>query len=485
MMGVETLDLSWKSPGPVSTAFMRSRNMIDILNGPIGSGKTRTNFTRAVRMASEQKPSSRDGVRKFRLTTVHANYRQLWRSTIESWWKFIPKDICEWAGALNGPASARIRFRLPDDTEVDFQNDFIAIGDNAVEDVMRGYETTFWFLNELDLLSPEVLTFARGRAGRYPDMDEGGPSHYGVLADCNAPELNSWLYTDIFLKRPEEIGLYIQPGGLDPDAENRENLPPAYYENQVRGQPEWYVQRMVHNRPGYSRVGKPVFPEFKDRQHVSAGDLAPVPGIPLGIGMDAGGSPAAVIGQRLANGGWRILDELVAEAGTGPRRFGEMLARLLSDRYAGFRLIRGWADPAAAYGADKKNGERDWIEIVADAAAIRIDPAPTNALIPRLEAIRRPLTLLIDGTPAFCLSHRCPVLREGLNSGYQYRKMNVPGSARYSVEPDKNAFSHPMDALGYLLSGGGEDLEIRGRHEDMRKPPPGPQIIHDWDPFAA
>lgn len=490
----ENLTLRWHSPGPVSSAFMRVERDAEILNGPIGAGKTRTAFTKAIKRAARQKPSSRDGIRKFKLCTVHANYRQLWRSTLPSWFKLMPREEGEFIGAQDGPAKHVITFGLPDGTYVQFQNDFIAIGDNAAEDVMRGYEPTAFFLNELDLLAEDVYTFSRGRVGRYPDMSEGGPDWFGVLGDCNAPELNSWLYQNVFLNKPitkddgtqerfTDYGVLLrQPSGLSPQAENLPNLPKGYYEKQRRGQPAWYVARMIENKPGYSRAGKPVYPEFADDRHVAAQPLEPIEGLPLLIGLDAGGSPAGVIGQRLRNGQWRIIDELVSEQGTGPTRFGEGLARRLAERYPGWREIRAWADPSAQYGADRQRDEQDWIEIIASVTGLSIVPGPTNNLTPRWDAVRRPLMRLIDGQPSFLLSPECVVLREGFNSGYRFRKQQIGETVRYSEEAEKNEYSHPHDALQYLMSGGGEDLEIRGRTEDLRRASSQP-AVHDWDPF--
>jgi hypothetical protein len=484
-MTIDRINLNWKSPGAVSTRYMVETRDVNILNGPIGGGKTRTNFTKAIRLAALQKRSTLDGIRKFKLCTVHANYRQLWRSTLPSWFKLLPKTAGEWTGAENGPAKHITTFELPDRTKVLLQIDFIAIGENAAEDVMRGYEPTAFFLNELDLLAEEVYTFARGRVGRYPDMSEGGPSWYGILADCNAPERTSWLYSNIFQNTPAEVLLLKQPSGLSPLAENRENLPRAYYEKQMAGQAEWYVARMIKNIPGFSRDGKPVYSEFSDALHFADRELEPLPGLPLGIGLDAGGSPAAAIGQKMPNGQRRILAELVTEQGTGAIRFGRDLARLLQDRFSGWRTIKVWADPSAAYGADKKMGEASWIEIVAAEAGLAIEPAPTNALLPRLEAVRRPLSTLIDGQPGMLVSSACPVIHEGFNSGYCYMKMQVPGAARYSETPDKGKFSHVMNALEYWCLGDGEDAEIRGRKDGFTKSVRQAQHVHDWDPFTA
>ena len=402
----------------------------------------------------------------------------------------MPREVGSFVGSENAPATHRVQFNLSDDTAVDFQADFVGIGENAVEDVLRGYEPTAFYLNEADLLAKEVFTYALGRAGRYPDMSEGGPSWYGVLMDCNAPELSNWLYQDVFTQTAEElaaagIALFRQPSGLSPQAENLDNLPPGYYANQVATAPDWYVRRMIKNQPGFSRAGKPCYPEFNDALHVPDHDLALVRGLPLIIGMDAGLNPAAAFGQRMPNGAWRIVDELVGEPGTGPVRFGEALARRLKEpMFDGVGAIRGWADPSAAYGADDKGGELTWIQIVTEKTGLRIDGAPTNKLIPRLEAVRLPITRLIDGQPGFLISPRCRVLREGFNAGYRFRKLN-PNDERYAEEPEKNAYSHPHDALQYLLSGGGEDAEIRVRKGHREQLGERVTVRHQWDPLAS
>ncbi len=493
------LRLAWRSPGPVSSAFMASHARVQALNGPVGSGKTTTALMKAIRLGERQAPSTRlriemrrgvwAPVRQFKLCVVRDTYRQLWRSTLQSWFKRVPREVGEFVGAENAPARHRVTFALADGSVVDFVAEFVAIGDNSAEEVLRGYEPTAFYLNELDLLSRDVLTFARGRAGRYPDMEDGGPTWWGVLADCNAPELSSWLYQDVFTQAPEALAangieLFRQPSGLAPNAENLANLPPGYYADQVSGAQAWYVERMVKNRPGYSRAGKPVYPEFQDHMPVAHGPLPLLVGVPLGIGLDAGLNPAAAFGQRAPNGQWRIQDELVGETGTGPMRFGDMLAQRLRERFPEVRSIYAYADPSAAYGADARGGERSWIEIVAAKTGLVIRPAPTNRLIPRLEAVRRPLTRLIDGEPGMLLSDRCPILREGFNSGYRFRKMNVQ-EERYDEEPDKNGFSHPHDALQYLVSGGGEDAEVRDRRETGRSVLRTAAHQHDWDPLEG
>jgi hypothetical protein len=213
-----------------------------------------------------------------------------------------------------------------------------------------------------------------------------------------------------------------------------------------------------------------VYPEFSDQLHVADHALEALRGIKLWIGLDTALHPAAVLGQRTPSGQWRIIDELMGEAGTGPTRFGQMLARLLAERYPGIPLgeIEGIADPSAAYGVDKVAGERTWIEIVAAQTAIRVRPAPTNAKIPRWEAVRLPLTRLIDGQPGLILSPRCKALRAGFNAEYRFRRKHT-ADEQYDEEAEKNDSSHPHDALQYVCLAGGENVEIRRRVGEERR----------------
>ena len=75
-----------------------------------------------------------------------------------------------------------------------------------------------------------------------------------------------------------------------------------------------------------------------------------------------------------------------------------------------------------------------------------------NKFLPRRESVSYYLTKMTDGEPGFLLSQRCKVLRKGFMSGYHYRRMQISGTDRFAEAPEKNAFSHPHDALQYLCS---------------------------------
>jgi hypothetical protein len=54
------------------------------------------------------------------------------------------------------------------------------------------------------------------------------------------------------------------------------------------------------------------------------------------------------------------------------------------------------------------------------------------------------------------LNPKCKVLRKALNGGYCYRAVRTAKGDTFHELPAKNRWSHPADALGYLLLGGGE-----------------------------
>ncbi|MEE8206870.1 MAG: hypothetical protein V3T82_07965 [Nitrospinaceae bacterium] len=444
--------IHWSPPGPVSAAFMASKADVQLINGPIGSGKTSTVLIKGLNLAGMQRPSILDGIRKFKLCVVRDTYRQLWKTTIPSWWEWVPKAKGQWSGAKDGPATHKLLIPQPDGTLLEFQIDFVAIGENSAESVMRGYQPTAFYLNELDMLSQDAFTYAAGRAGRFPPRREGGCTWYGILGDFNAPELDTWLH-EMVLDTPEGIEIFRQPGGREIDAENLQNLEPDYYERQIRinRKDPQYIKRMVDNEAGYNRDGKPVYPNFSDNTHVSKRPLEYLPGLRLEVGLDAALHPAAVFLQIPPNGQKRIIGELVPGR-MGPTNFSRKLVDHIKLEYPQADWeegIRGYCDPSAVDGGEGE--DVCWLDKVREKTGLRIQPAFSNALSARLDPVSESLLRLIDGVePEFLLSPTCKSLRKGFNGGYRYAKI-AGSNARFSDMPEKNEHSHPQDGLQYVV----------------------------------
>lgn len=472
--------MKWQPPGPISLAFMKCWDPVVGLMGPIGSGKTTTCLLKVGYFGALLQRPDKDGVRRWRCATIRDTYRQVWRATIPSWSDWFPRTAGEWTGSDGNPAKHVLTVPHPDGGPIELETNFLAIGDNQIEEVLRGYELSAIHLGEADLLHPNVLTYCRGRVGRYPKQHDGGCVWPGVVAEYNAPDIDNYLYAKFEEEKPEGHAFFRLPSGLSPQAENLKNLPPGYYDGQIHGNPDWYVRRMIRNEYGYSRDGKPVFEhEYNDDVHCAKANLDPIPGLPVQFGADAGGTPACVLGQYTPSGQWRVFDEIVADGGfCGPNRFGRLLVDALS-RYPGIVIGDGRADPSAMFGADSGDGERNWILTLSEASKVRFGPASTNKLLPRLEAIRMPLTRMIDGgQPGLLISPRCRVLRKALNSGYRYRKMKTAGEDRFDTKPDKNEFSHVVDALQYLLLDAHFD-HARGKPRDGTAKPRQQRAILD------
>jgi len=454
--GEERHDIrTFRPPGPVSEAFLRSREPVRFIMGPFGSGKTNTVLFDALTCGA-QMPVCLDGRRRFRGLVLRDNYTNLWQTTIPSWWAWFPKTVGEWSGGEGRQAKHLLSFDMPDGAPLDFELRFLAIEQDRIENVLRGIEFTWAFMNEADLMSAEVVTYLVGRAlqQRYPSkrlLPPGASYFAGVTGDMNPPDVDNWTYDLFEEKKPPGHVLFKQPSGRSPSGENHERVPPAVYEKiaETNAHRAWWVRRMVDGQWGYSRDGLPVYEEFEDDRHVAAAELTALPGVPLRLGFDQEiRGPAMVVTQWTYAGQLRILDEFVPGR-MGPTEFGRQCRILLDQRYPGVPIFAATGDPAGFSGGDAENGDFSWFESVSRSLGVPILPAATNELQIRIDGVKQLLSHSVDRQPALLLSPRCKVLRKGFNSHYRIKireKAPLP-----DPKPEKNSFSNPQDALQYIV----------------------------------
>lgn len=464
--GENELNLTtYRHPGPVAEAFFFDDSFISFIQGPYGSAKTTTCFFKLIRRALEM-PVCKDGVRRYRALVLRDTYRRMERSALRSWFKWFPKSVGQFTGGQDRPSRHILMVEdlrgVP--TEIDVE--FAAVGDNDIEDFAGGYEVTDVYLNEANLLSGDVLTYFSGRVGRYPaqkDLPHGTVYRAGVFGDLNAPEPDSWLMKlkfgdlDETQKHLGEMSFFLQPGGRDPGAENIHNLNGGadYYMRlaAANAHQPWWVARMIDNKSGYSRHGKPVYEVYRDAVHATREPLPLDKSLPLLFGFDAGLHPAGVVGQQRPDGQVRIVKEFLP-GHMGPTRFGELLRLWLDTEAAGCKIGSGWVDPTAYNGADQAGGELNWVQIVEAKTGIRMRPGPSNEPGIRQDAVSQLLVLLIDGEhPALLVSSHCVELRKGFASHYRFVKVKSDLGDGYAYTPQKNDYSHVHDALQYLLLG--------------------------------
>ncbi|GCA49294.1 hypothetical protein KGO5_01737 [Sinorhizobium sp. KGO-5] len=485
-------------PGPIGAAFIKSRGPIDTIMGPGGSGKTVCSVIKGPMHAAEYMPVCKDGWVRVKTLCVRDTYRSFARTALASWYNTFPEKH-PWTVSHEGGQDRPVvhtlcweAWRGADKVKIEYTMETGAIGDNDLEAFAKGYEISLAWGNEYDLMPENTLPVFFQRCGRFPPVEMIAPSELErvsrdgrqamrlmgltvddsepvlpriVWGDMNPPDIDHPAYTTPYGEVSKPGGVYSnvtpgwngfwQPGGLSPHAENRVGKPRSSYELEAATtKDKRLVRRMVHSLPAYAKDGTPVYEDyFNPDVHKADQAITPIPQLGLTIGIDAGGSPAATFGQISPSGQNRCLAELVADPGTGPTRFGQMMISLLMNRFPNIPIIGAWADPSAWYGADTQTGEFHWINTLAAIVRFPIMPAPSNEPSIRQEAVKHYLSLTIDNvTPGYIVDPSCKWIIGGYEAHYKFSK-KTSSSETDKGEAVKNGHSHPHDAEQYRCLG--------------------------------
>ncbi len=475
--------MTWLRPaGPVANAYEQSRASISCIVGPTGGGKTEASAKKVIRVAQWQHPSPRDGIRKARIVCVTPTYREAWKGPIPSWLKIAKrlglvdgkgKDIngAKWTGGKNDPAEHVFDLMWPGLGQLHVELWFRAIGDEKLEEFVRGLECTAFWLPEMDTLPPDLMTLAPNRAGRYPEPEDRPPvgtvedAYKGVFGDANVPDLESWFYDQWWLPagRKAHWAFFRQPAGLldngmqNPAAENLENLrkiDPNFYPNQAADMPKWAVKRLLRCRPGYSRHGEPVHEDFDEDRHVARATLLVDPRQPVIIGVDGGGNtsmPAAIFMQRSAFGQYRALDAFMPDSNTSIEDLGKTIRDTLRLRFHRARGAVIMGDPAMIQ-TQAATG-RTYAQLLQHHSGVEVRMAPSQDPGTRRKALRTVLQRRVSGgEEAFqvCPTY-CGPLIKALAGGFHYR---LADKAKGRLIPVKNHSSHGAEGCEYGVLGG-------------------------------
>ncbi|HEU4754344.1 MAG TPA: hypothetical protein VFU47_14635 [Armatimonadota bacterium] len=274
---------------------------------------------------------------------------------------------------------------------------------------------------------------------------------------------------------------------------------PGYDPKQVgRGLSEQTYRREVLG-DWTATTGKVVYPEYGEI-HTAQEPLPFYSSLPLVCCWDFGGTPfsgtpAMVPTQVAPSGCWHIFPALVPpeDRTVGIYEFTEAAAEYLLTEFArpaGVGLdglqLRHFGDPAGSARTGVPRGVsnnrielRSCYEIIRDGLRVVVDwdergepvyqerpgwgwviePGEVS-LTKRMEALRSRLTALRGGEPLVLVdsfppeTFRSPLLHpgavlEGFQGGYSYRQR---ATGEYELDPDKNWYSHPLNALEYGAS---------------------------------
>ena len=464
-------ELTYCPPGPVVKAWMESEAFVRCIIGPFGSGKTAAAVVECLRRGMLQEPGP-DGVRRSRFALIRNTFAELKSTTIKSWEQWCPRQFGKFT---IGGSPITHHITAPG---LDMEVFFIPLDRDEDVKKLLSMELTGALVDEAREIPKSVVDALTGRVGRYPSRLQGGCTWSGVLLVSNPGDTESWIYKTFYpmgdAKIPEDWAIFRQPSGLSPDAENRQNLPERYYERMMAGKdPEW-VKVYIGGEFGFTIEGQVVYPSFRDSVHVSAAPLMPFPGLGLVMGADWGLTPAAVIGQQLPDGRIQILDEFVCDD-SGIVRFAESLTAYMRQHYPEQKVVMCVGDPA---GTSRGPDERTIFEIMNQHTPWRWKPAQTNDPTLRIETVSAALNRMVDGKPGFSMDPRCGVLRKGFAGGYCFAKVQSANGATFHETPKKNQYSHPHDALQYLmLAMGGAELVLN----KLKRKPGEIKVARDTD----
>lgn len=463
----DLIKIDFEAP-PTCAAFMKSDAFFRLIGGPVGSGKTTSCIFELLRRAMAQAPAT-DGLRHTRFAIVRQTLKQL-RDT-------VLKDIEQWLQGL-------VAYKVSDNTVYvnfgDVRSEWLLIPLDDPEDQRRllSMQLTGAWLSEAIEMDTEIVQPVLGRCGRYPGMGmkpehipkTEWPTWFGAIADTNMPSEGTTWHNYMALETPPDWAIFIQPGGMEPNAENLENLPGGrlYYERQARGHsPEW-IQRYIHAQYGPDPSGSAVFrttfnrkfhtvsltPEQREQGTKYA--LTPSYGHALVVLQDFGRNPCSLIGQIDHKGRGLVLQELVAEdIGLELHVRTALIPALKQERFIGYPIyVVG--DPS---GRSKNSSYEETSFDVLKNAGLQAFPAPTNDIGKRIAAVEAMLQQQRDGGGALLIdADQCPKLVMALSGRYRFARRK---NKQLSPQPEKlHPWSDLADDLQYfclVIQGGMQD----------------------------
>ncbi len=455
---------------PVLEAFMADRGRVSFIMGPLGSGKTYGAIQRILAQMTEQLPNA-EGVRPSRWIVVRNTYPDLMGTTVKDFREiFTEPHFGKFKQGSMEPPTFHANFLIEDGSRVISEVVFMALDRDDHVKKLRGVQATGAWFNEIKEIPKAIVDMADARIGRYPSIAAGGVvcTWHGMIGDTNAPDDEHWYAVSAEIRKPKGWTFFRQPGGVfktdqvdhlgqpvfrvNQKAENINNLPLNYYSNIIINKETDWIIVNVQNEYGFYVEGKPVHPNYVDSVHCP-GVIPYNKELPIAIGVDFGRTPAAAIIQvDPLTGRKSVIDEFCTRDQSAAL-FAPELFRFLREEFPDVKISSVWGDPA---GDKKGEANEDTPMMIMQAAGIAVQPCETNAIIARRAAIANPLGMnCMDGRPRLLISAKAKMIRKGLMGGFCYKKLMVQG-VRFGELPDKNQYSHPVEALEYVLMGVGE-----------------------------
>jgi hypothetical protein len=430
--------VTYKVPPTIETFMKDNTSAVKLIMGPWGSGKTTGCIMELLKRASEEYPDHK-GVRQTRFVVVRNTSSQLRQTVLE--------DIKKWLTPIMNykvtDSTIQIRFNLADGTKV--HSDWLMIPLDTTADIERllSLNITGGWISEFRQVPIPIVEALYGRCGRFRALGVEKNKWQGVIAESNPPDEDSDWYIRMELEKPKNWSVYKQPGGLDPAAENVDNLRANYYDDlKLSNTPDW-CDVHIDSKYGKSLSGQAVFrSSFRPEFHVANGGLKTTTGYPLMLGQDFGRTPAALVTQIDVRGRLLILAEQTS-TDMGLEQFLQTLLKPhLARKFPGFPIFMV-ADPA---GRQKSQINEESPFDALKRLGFSAYAAPSNDIETRLRAVEQLFLRNVDGGPAIVIDGlACPLLVRALKFEYRYRRKQT---GDLDDKPEK---SHPASDLADCL----------------------------------
>lgn len=471
-------------PNATGSIFHNDNTFVKLIMGPYGSGKSTICINEIVRHVCGM-PRWFNGRRRAKWLIIRNTSGELQSTTLQTW--------LTWFGELGDIRKRQKPLLTYEHTFNDglgvIELELVFIALDRPDDIrkLKSIEATGAYINEISEVPQAVLHHIIGRVNhRYPSQSFCSEDYWsGVIADTNPPDADHWIHKDFEENPTPSYRIFHQPSGLiqdekgsfkkdeqgnyiqNPECDNYQNLAKDYYVKLAEKRTEGFIKVYCGGMYGLVESGKRVYPEYNDDLH-SVQHLEAIQGLPIHLGWDFGLTPACVVIQITARGQVRILKEYVAE-GMGIRTFAKnVVIPSLPIDFVYNKVGESEADPSGANG-DTIMEELSCIGELND-LGITTQSASSNSPDVRISSVRYFLNAMIDGQPAFLISREdCPTLRKGFINGYHFKRLSVHGEERFQEKPDKNKFSHPHDALQYIVMKFASDRIIDNKKRESSK----------------
>jgi hypothetical protein len=415
--------------------FIKSRASRKILAGPVGGGKTSACIMAILANAIEQEPNY-DGIRRSRHIITRNTVAQLRQTTQKSLLEWLPEDV--FGEFMLTTKEYYLKFG-----DVEAEILMMPLEDEADLRRLLSLEATTIYINEGREISQVVIEGIVGakRVGRYPSRKDGpGATYPCIMMDTNMPSFGSY-HQRVMDGEEGDWETFKQPGGRSPDAENLQFLPPDYYITECLT--EEHIRVFIDCLYGTSKDGQPVFRDtFVQDFHVAKEPLKAVMSseYPLVIGLDAGLTPAAIIGQQTPSGRTNVLAECFTPKGEsiGMERF--LLTKLtpmLTRKFPGANAIV-IVDPAAI---QRSQANEETVFEIVKKAGYKVYPAPSNKIDLRIGSAETLFGQQMGGKAVLQIDPGCTGLISALSNGYAY------AAKKDGEVEDKPAKIHPVSDI--------------------------------------